>query len=75
MFQAPFVLYMVYCMPYMEVNVDFLPYMEVNAGKEKKGKTWRNEVDTNQNSKNSNFRDSYLNFEKEFHYTVKDFFA
>ena len=30
----------------MEVNVDFLPYMEVNVGKEKKGKTWRNEVDT-----------------------------
>ena len=28
-----------------------------------------------QNSKNSNFRDSYLNIEKEFHYTVKDFFA
>ena len=37
----------------------------------KKGKTWRNEVD----SKNSNFRDSYLNIEKKFHYTVKDFFA
>ena len=30
----------------MEVNVDFLPYMEVNVGKKKKGKTWRNEVDT-----------------------------
>ena len=28
-----------------------------------------------QNSKNSNFRDSYLNIEKEFYYTVKDFFA
>ena len=26
MFQAPFILYMVYCIPYMEVNVDFLPY-------------------------------------------------
>ena len=36
MFQAPFILYMVYCMPYMEVNVDFLPYMEVNVGKKKK---------------------------------------
>ena len=36
---------MVYCIPYMEVNVDFLPYMEVNVGKKKKGKTWRNEVD------------------------------
>ena len=47
MFQAPFILYMVYCIPYMEVNVDFLPYMEVNVGKKKKkGKTWRNEVDT-----------------------------
>ena len=47
MFQAQFILYMVYCIPYMEVNVDFLPYMEVNVGKkEKKGKTWRNEVDT-----------------------------
>ena len=30
----------------MEVNVDLLPYMEVNEGKKKKGKTWRNEVDT-----------------------------
>ena len=28
-----------------------------------------------QNSKNSNFRDSYFNIENEFHYTVKDFFA
>ena len=28
-----------------------------------------------QNSKNSNFRDSFLNIEKEFHYTIKDFFA
>ena len=38
---------MVYCIPYMEVNVDFLPYIEVNVGKKKKkGKTWRNEVDT-----------------------------
>ena len=27
--------YMVYCIPYMEVNVDFLPYMEVNVGKKK----------------------------------------
>ena len=36
MFQAPFILYMVYCIPYMEVNVDFLPYMEVNVGKKKK---------------------------------------
>ena len=41
----------------MEVNVDFLPYMEVNVDfftlygsecreEKKKGKTWRNEVDT-----------------------------
>ena len=36
MFQAPFILYMVYCIPYMEVNVDFLPYMEVNVGRKKK---------------------------------------
>ena len=36
---------MVYCIPYMEVNVDFFPYMEVNVGKKKKGKTWRNKVD------------------------------
>ena len=36
-------IFMVYCIPYMEVNVDFLPYMEVNVGKKK---TWRNEVDT-----------------------------
>ena len=38
MFQAPFILYMVNCIPYMEVNVDFLPYMEVNVGKKKKAK-------------------------------------
>ena len=31
----------------MEVTVDFLPYKEVTVGKKrKKGKTWRNEVDT-----------------------------
>ena len=36
MFQAPFILYMVYCIPYMEVNVDFLPYMKVIVGKKKK---------------------------------------
>ena len=36
MFQALFILFMVYCIPYMEVNVDFLPYMEVNVGKKKK---------------------------------------
>ena len=36
MFQAPFILYMVYCIPYMEVTVDFLPYMEVPVGKEKR---------------------------------------
>ena len=41
LFQAPFyisifILYMVYCIAYMEVNVDFLPYMEVNVGKKKK---------------------------------------
>ena len=50
MFQAPFIrkciLYMVYCKPYMEVTVDFLPYMVETVGKKKKGKTWRNEVDT-----------------------------
>ena len=28
-----------------------------------------------QNSKNNNFRDSFLNNEKEFHHTVKDLFA
>ena len=38
MFQAPFILYMVYCIPYMEVTVDFLPYMEVTVGKKKKAK-------------------------------------
>ena len=27
---------MVYCIPYMEVTVDFLPYMEVTVGKKKK---------------------------------------
>ena len=64
-------IYMVYCIPYMEVTVDFLPYMVETVGKKKKAKTWRYEVD----SKNSNFRDSFLNIEKEFHYTVKDFFA
>ena len=71
MLQAPFILYMVYCIPYMEVNVDFFTLYESECREEKKkGKTWQNEVDTN-----SNFRDSYLNIEKEFHYTVKDFFA
>ena len=30
-----FYIIMVYCIPYMEVNVDFLPYMEVNVGKKK----------------------------------------
>ena len=34
--KAPFILYMVYCIPYMVVNVDFLPYMEVNVGKKNK---------------------------------------
>ena len=38
---------MVYCIPYMEVTVDFLPYMVETVGKKKKnGKTWRNEADT-----------------------------
>ena len=32
----PSSLYMVYCIPYMEVTVDFLPYMEVAVGKKKK---------------------------------------
>ena len=30
----------------MEETVDFLPYMVETVGKKKKGKTWRNEVDT-----------------------------
>ena len=30
----------------MEVTVDFLPYVEVTGEEKKKGKTWRNEVDT-----------------------------
>ena len=34
-FNQKLFLYMVYCIPYMEVNVDFLPYMEVNVGKKK----------------------------------------
>ena len=65
-----YIWYTVY-IPYMEVNVDFLPYMEVNVGKKKNMAKWGG----HQNSKNSNFRDSYLNIEKEFYYTVKDFFA
>ena len=41
------ILCMVYCIPYMEVTVDFLLYMVETAGKRKEnGKTWRNEVDT-----------------------------
>ena len=64
MFQAPFILYMVYCIPYIEVTV----------GKKKKRQNMA-KWGGHQNSKNSNFRDSYLNIEKEFHYTVKDFFA
>ena len=39
--------------------------------KNKNGKTWRNEVDT-KNSKKSNFRDLFLNIEKEFYHTVKE---
>ena len=55
----------------MEVNVDFFTLYGSECREEKKkGKTWRNEVDTN-----SNFRDSYLNIEKEFHYTVKGLFC
>ena len=48
----------------MVETVDFLPYNDImmveTVGKKK-----------NQNSKNSNFRDSFLNIEKEFHHTVK----
>ena len=29
------ILYMVYCIPYMEVTVDFLPYMVETVGKKK----------------------------------------
>ena len=31
-----FYIIMVYCIPYMEVTVDFLPNMEVTVGKKKK---------------------------------------
>ena len=31
-----FYIFMVYCIPYMEVTVYFLPYMEVTVGKRKK---------------------------------------
>ena len=41
--------------------------------REEKKKAKHGEMRWIQNSKNSNFRDSYLNIEKEFHYTVKLF--
>ena len=41
----------------MEVNVDFLPYMEGKKKKRQNMAKWGG----HQNSKNSNFRDSYLN--------------
>ena len=50
----------------MEVNVDFLPYMEVNVGKKKKAK---------HGEMREKLQRFILNIEKEFHYTVKDFFA
>ena len=64
----------VYCIPYMGNTVDFLPYMVDTVGKGKKGKTWRNEVDT-KTVKIATSGDSFLNIEKEFHYTVKDLFC
>ena len=74
------ILYMGYTIPNMGNTVDFLPYMVETVGKKKKK---RQNMATrgmakwggHQNSKNSNFRDSFLNIEKEFHHTVKDFFA
>ena len=56
-------------------TVDFLPYMVETVGKKKK--TWQNMAKWggHQNSKNSNFRDSLLNIEEEFHHTAMDFFA
>ena len=53
---------------YMEVTVDFLPYMEVTVGKEKKRQNVA-KYGGHRNSQNNNFKDSYLNIEKEFHYT------
>ena len=68
MFQAPsfgkMYTIMVYCIPYMVETV----------GKKKKRQNMA-KWGGHQNSKNSNFRDSFLNIEKEFHYTIKDFFA
>ena len=71
-----YTIYMVYRIPYMVNTVDFFTLYGIHCvGEDKKNlaKTWRNEVDT-KNSKNSNFRDSFLNIEKEFyHNIVKDF--
>ena len=48
----------------------FLPYMVEIVRKKKKGKTWRNEVDT-KTVKIATCRDSFLNIEKdEFHYIL-----
>ena len=78
MFQAPsfgnvyYIWYTVYLI--MEVTVDFLPlYGRDCREEEKKRQTWRNEVDTK--TVKIATSDSFLNIKKEFHYTVKDFFA
>ena len=55
--------------------MSFFPYIVETAGKKKKTAKHDEMRWTNQNSKNNNFRDSFLNNEKEFHHTVKDFFA
>ena len=45
-FQAPFILYMVYCILYGSDCRFFTLYGSDCREEEKKGKTWRNEVDT-----------------------------
>ena len=55
----------------MEVTVDFLPFMEVTVGKkEKKGKTWRNEVDTKTVKIATSEIHNYLNIEKVYYISL-----
>ena len=56
-------------------TVYFLPLYGRDCREEEKKRQNMAKWSGHQNSKNSNFRDSFLNNEKEFDHTVKDFFA
>ena len=49
-----------------------IPYIEVTVGKKKKGKTWRNEIDTK--TVKITTSEIHISILKR-NYTVKDFFA